>query len=74
MHGGIGSRAAASTLRMINIEEAARKVMGMSGRRRCLMHHDIMTMVVLADRCPDLKSYGECLLPAFRRMASWMNT
>ena len=62
MHGGIGSRAATNTLRMINTEEAARKVMGMSGWRRCLMYHDIMAKVLLEDRCPDLKSDGEGLV------------
>lgn len=55
IHGGSGSHVAMASLRLINEEENVRKVMGMSGWRRCVFLNDLMSKVVSEKRCPDLK-------------------
>ena len=64
IHGGSGSHAATALLRLINEEENVRKVMGLSGRRRCVFLNDLMTKVVCDKRYPDLKGDGEQLIRA----------
>ena len=64
IHGGSGSHAATASLRLINEEESVRKVIGLSGWRRCVFLNDLMTKVVDDKRYPDLKSESEQLIRA----------